>query len=186
LDGLASSSCRVEGAASRRAAIEPLSPARYKIQFTASGELREKLERLQALMRSSLPGVDLGAVIEAAVTEKLERLESRRFGLTKAPRKALEETDVSPRSRRVPAAVRRVVHERDEGRCRYVDEQGRRCTARVILQLHHRQTFALGGDHSPDNLSLLCSAHNRRLAEIDYGRAAMAEHCRGPAATNAP
>jgi hypothetical protein len=30
--------------------VEPLAPARYKIQSTASGELREKLERLQALM----------------------------------------------------------------------------------------------------------------------------------------
>jgi hypothetical protein len=53
--------------------VEPLAPSRYKIQFTASGELRDKLERLQALMEE-----DLVTAIEAAVTEKLERLLSLR------------------------------------------------------------------------------------------------------------
>ena len=32
--------------------VQPLSPGRYKVQFTASAELQEKLERLQALMGS--------------------------------------------------------------------------------------------------------------------------------------
>jgi hypothetical protein len=168
----------VVGAVTRLPAIGPLSPSRCKVQFTASAELREKLERLQALMRSSIPDGDLAAVIDAAVTEKLAKLESRRFGRTQGPRKALEDTDVSPHSRHVPAAVRRAVHDRDDGRCHYVNEDGRRCTARVVVELHHRHTFALGGDHSPENVSLLCRAHNRYLAEIDYGRGAMARHIR--------
>ncbi|HXK39699.1 MAG TPA: hypothetical protein VJ837_02620, partial [Candidatus Paceibacterota bacterium] len=49
---------------------EPLSPERFKITFTASGELKDKLERLQALTQEHLV-----EAIEAAVTEKLERLE---------------------------------------------------------------------------------------------------------------
>jgi hypothetical protein len=44
----------------RPAAVEPLAPGRYKVQFTASAELHDKLERLRALMRSSVPdGVSL-------------------------------------------------------------------------------------------------------------------------------
>ncbi len=168
----------IEVRTSRSGAIEPLAPARYKVQFTASAELRDKLERLQALMRSSVPNGDLAAIIDAAVTEKLERLESRRFARTKAPRKALAATDTSPTSRHVPAAVRRAVHDRDEGRCRYVDEKGRRCTARAGLEFHHRHPFGLGGDHSPASISLLCRTHNRHLAEVDYGREAMARHRR--------
>jgi 5-methylcytosine-specific restriction endonuclease McrA len=162
----------------RPAAIEPLAPARYRVQFTASAELRDKLERLQVLMRSSVPDGDLAAVIDAAVTEKLERLEARRFARTTAPRKAPSGSETSPRTRQIPAAVKRAVNERDGGRCRYVDEQGRRCTARDGLEFHHRHPFALGGDHSPENVSLLCRAHNGRLAEVDYGRAAMARHRR--------
>ena len=107
-------------------------------------------------MRSSVPDGDLAAIIEPAVTEKLERLEARRFARAKAPRKGLSERDTSPSSRHVPAAVRRAVYERDGGRCRYVDEQGRRCTARDGLEFHHRHPFGLGGDHSPGNVTLQC------------------------------
>jgi hypothetical protein len=178
LDGAARPSQRPERVTARPATIEPLSPARYKVQFTASAELREKLARLQALMRSAVPDGDLAAVIDAAVTEKLERLERRRFGRTKAPRKTLAQTDPSPRSRHVPAAVRRAVDERDGGRCRYVDDRGRRCTSRAAPQFHHRHLYAMGGDHSPANVALLCPMHNLYLAEIDCGRNETARHRR--------
>lgn len=106
---------RVAPAAAPPASLQPLAPGRYRVQFTASAELRDKLERLQALLRSSVPGADLAAVIEDAVTEKLARLEARRFGLTKAPRNNLSQTGTKPASRHIPAAVRRAVHERDGG-----------------------------------------------------------------------
>jgi hypothetical protein len=167
---------RVAPAAAPPASVQPLSPGRYRVQFTASAGLRDKLERLQALLRSS--GADLAAVIEDAVTEKLERLEARRFGLTKAPRKNLSQTETKPASRHIPAAVRRAVHERDGGRCRFVDEQGRRCTARHDLEYHHRHPVAMGGDHSPQGIALACKAHNLHLAEVDFGRTATARHRR--------
>jgi 5-methylcytosine-specific restriction endonuclease McrA len=161
--------------------VQPLAPGRYKVQFTASAQLRGKLERLRALMRSSVPDGDLAAIIDEAVTEKLERLEARRLARTKAPRKGLSESEMSPSSRHIPAAVRRAVHERDGGRCRYVDEQGRRCSARDGLEFHHRLPFGHGGDHSVANLSLACRVHNHYLAEVDYGREAMARHRRSKA-----
>ena len=160
------------------AVVEPLSPGRYKVQFTASAELHHKLERLRALMRSKVPDGDLAALIEEAVTEKLERLEARRFATTKNPRKGLSKTDTSPSSRRIPAAVRRAVWERDGGRCRYVNEQDRRCTERHRLEYHHIHPFALGGDHDPDGIRLACRAHNLYLAERDYGRQAMTRYRR--------
>ena len=138
----------------RPAVVEPLAPSRYKVQFTASAELREKLERLEA----------------------------RRFGRTKSARKTVSTCDSAPRTRRIPAAVRRAVDERDEGRCRCVDAQGHRCTASARLEFHHRRPWAFGGDHSPDNLALLCSAHNRLMAEIDYGRSALEKHRHSTAA----
>jgi hypothetical protein len=73
-------------APAKLAVVEPLAPARYKVAFTASAELHDKLERLRALMRSKVPDGDLASIIEEAVTEKLERIESKRFGKTKAPR----------------------------------------------------------------------------------------------------
>ena len=162
----------------RRPVVQPLAPGRYKVQFTASAELHEKLERLRALMRSRVPDGDLAVIIEEAVTEKLERLEAKRFARTSTPRKGLSETDTSPSSRHIPAAVRRAVRERDGNRCRYVDEHGRRCPERSRLEYHHRHPFGHGGDHTPQNILLMCRTHNQYLAEHDYGRQAMSRYRR--------
>src|SRR5262245_42498693 len=107
--------------------VEALSPSRYRVQFTASADLRDKLERLKGLMRSEVPDGDLAAIIERAVTEKLERLEARRQGRTTRPRTSLLDCELTGRSRHVPAALKRAVCARDGNRCRYVDDRGRRC-----------------------------------------------------------
>jgi 5-methylcytosine-specific restriction endonuclease McrA len=160
-------------APSTPAVVTPLAPARYKVEFTASAELCEKLERLKALMRSSVPDGDLAVIIEAAVTEKLERLESKRFGKAKKPRKNLKETKTLPSSRYIPAAVKRAVYVRDNGQCTYVDPNGRRCSERHRLEFDHRKPYGRGGGHSMENLRLLCKAHNGYFAERDYGKKVM-------------
>jgi len=157
----------------RPSVVKPIAPARYKVAFTASAELRDKLERLRALMRSSVPDGDLATILEEAVTEKLERLESKRFGKTKAPRKSLAETKTSASSRYIPAAVKRAVHERDRGQCAYIDPDGRRCTETERLEFHHHKPFGRGGDHSVGNIQLACRAHNGYYAERDYGKEVM-------------
>jgi hypothetical protein len=73
--------------------------ARYKL--TASAELLEKLQRLQALMCTSIPDADLAAVIEAALTEKLERLEARRFGNVELATSRLRSVNTGTRARQV-------------------------------------------------------------------------------------
>ncbi len=100
----------------KRPTVAPLSPARYEVRFTASAELRDKLERLEAL----IPGSDLRSVIDVAVSEKLERLEAKRFGKTNHPRSNVEDADTSPGVRGIAAAVKRFVWERDGGQCTYV------------------------------------------------------------------
>ena len=154
--------------------VEPLSPSRYKVQFTASAELRDKLKRLKALM----PGSDLASVVEAAVTEKLERLEAKRFGKTNKPRKSLEDADTSAGVRGIAAPVRRFVWERDRGQCTYVTHNGRRCPAREGLEFHHDEPYGVGGDRSANNVRLLCKVHNAYMAELDYGKEKMDQYRR--------
>jgi hypothetical protein len=164
-------------APAKPAVATPISPARYKVTFTASAELHDKLERLRELMRSSVTDGDLGSIIEQAVTEKLERLEAKRFAKTKAPRKSLEETDTSPSSRYIPAAVKRAVWERDQGRCTFEDQSGRRCTERNRIEFHHNhRPYGRGGDHSVDNVQLACATHNGYLAEREYGKDVIEHH----------
>ena len=168
-----------------RALVEPLSPGRYRVQFTANAELHAKLERLRALMGLQLRG-DVAAIIDHAVSETLARLEARRFAKTSSPRTRLSDTDTAPVSRHVPAAVRRAVRERDGARCGYVDAQGRRCSERDRLEFHHRHPFGLGGDHEPDNVGLLCPAHNQLAARGDYGVLAMSRHGKPRSAPSPP
>ncbi len=159
-----------------RAKVEPLAPARFKVSFTASAALKNKLEKLRSLMRSSVPDGDLAVLIEQAVTEKIEQLEAKRYGKTKNPKKSLGETDTSAASRTIPAAVRRMVYERDQGRCRFRDATGRRCTETEWLELHHVRPYGRGGDHRPENIELRCRAHNEYAAERDYGKVVVARY----------
>jgi hypothetical protein len=153
----------------RPSIVQPLAPARYRVEFTASADLRAKLERLQGLMRAGDSTVDLAAVIEAAVTEKLERLEARRFGVTSKPRTDVATSDQGAGPRSIPAAVRRAVFRRDGGQCTYRDRQGHRCAERCDLQYHHRHPHGYGGDRSMANIAMLCGVHNRLIAELDFG-----------------
>ena len=101
------------------AKIEPLAPARYKVEFTASAELRDKLARARALLRHKVSDSanDLAEVVDEAVTLLLAKLEARKFAKTNAPRKDVAQSDTSAASRTIPAAVKRAVFSRDEGRC---------------------------------------------------------------------
>ena len=64
--------------------------------------------------------------------------------------------------RAIPAAVKRQVWDRDQGRCSYVDRaSGRRCGSRRLLEIDHVVPYACGGSAEIDNLRLLCAAHHR-------------------------
>src|SRR5262245_2887862 len=160
------------------AVVEPLSAATYKVQFTAGAELHDKLERLRALLRHEIPDGDLAVVIDKAVTEKLERLEARRFARVKSPRKEAARREPALASRYLSAAVRRAVDLRDKGQCRFVDAQGRRCPERNQLEYHHRLPYGRGGGPGLSNICLMCRTHNRLMAELDYGEEAMSRYGR--------
>jgi hypothetical protein len=165
----------VAGQPSGHPAVEPLGFGRYRVQFTASAAFCEKLERLKALLRSSVSDGDVAQILETAVTEALERREARRFAKVKTPRKTLADTDTAASSSRyIPAVVRRMSHASDDGRCRYVSPEGRRCGSDRRLEFHHVVPWARAGDRSPDNIRLMCRTHNAYLAKKDYGEAVMA------------
>ncbi len=165
---------KIRATPEKPATVKPLAPARYQVTFTASEELRDKLEWLQAL----IPGGDLASIIDAAVSEKLERLEAKRYGKTNKPRKKLEDADTSPGVRGISAAVKRAVWARDRGQCTFIGARGKRCPERHRLEFHHDEPYGLGGDRSAHNVRLACRAHNAYMAELDYGKEKMDRHQR--------
>ena len=71
---------------------------------------------------------------------------------------------VGPRSRHIPAAVKREVWRRDDGRFAFVGTEGR-CRERGFVEFHHVVPFADGGAATPGNIELRCRAHNAYEAE---------------------
>jgi hypothetical protein len=65
------------------------------------------------------------------------------------------------------------VWERDGGQCAFVGAQGR-CTERGLLEFHHVQPFAAGGESVESNLELRCRAHNQYEADRVFGGASLA------------
>jgi hypothetical protein len=156
------------------AVVAPIAPSRYKVQFTASSELHDKIERARGLLRHQVPDGDLAVIFDRAMTLLVRELERARFAATEAPRKAAHEADPTPSSRRIPDPIKRAVWTRDEGRCTFRDHRGRRCPARERLEFHHLVPFGQGGDHSPSNVTMRCAGHNAYQADLDFGAAFMA------------
>jgi len=178
---------------------EPLSPGRYKIQFTADAALKGKLELARDLLRHAIPSGDLAAIVHRAldllVTElherhcgarderKRPRSQSARRGATmdastaasakpEAPGEtAVKDTSITGVHAETSArATRRAVWARDGFRCTWHGPDGGRCSSRAWLEQDHRTPRALGGPMGTQNLRVLCRAHNRRAAELVFGR----------------
>jgi hypothetical protein len=149
-----------------RPAVVPLTPERYKVQLTISRETHEKLRRVQALLRHAIPTGDPAEIFDRALTLLLQDVERRRCAATSSPR---EPRSAAGGSRHIPAAVKRAVWRRDEGRCAFMGTNGR-CTERGFLELHHVQPYAAGGAATVANIQLRCRAHNGYEASLFFGR----------------
>jgi hypothetical protein len=170
-------------------------PQQYHLQFSTTEEHAQLVERAKALLARSRPGISLGELHLEAMKLLVASLEKRKFGAVaprpsdrqrggelgrgKAPRQRGESdgaTNDAPhhspgaRSRYIPAALRREVFQRDEGRCSYVDARGERCCETCYREFHHLQPFAKEGPHVASNLALRCPAHNALAAEEDFGK----------------
>jgi 5-methylcytosine-specific restriction endonuclease McrA len=165
--------------------IEPL---RFKVQFSTTEEYVDLMERAAALLSNRGEQNGIEEIHLRALRLLVERLENRRFGApartAKSPAKSArtaksaelpKDTSKRPskpsarRSRHIPAHIRRIVFERDGARCTHVDPGGQRCRDTHHLEFHHLVPFALGGEHTTENLTLRCAAHNTLAAELDFG-----------------
>ena len=69
----------------------------------------------------------------------------------------------------IPAAVRRAVWQRDQGRCNWPIDGGGVCGSTHRLELDHIVPWARGGETTVENLRLTCSRHNLAAARQAFG-----------------
>jgi 5-methylcytosine-specific restriction endonuclease McrA len=146
---------------------------------------------VRALLSHAEPKGDLLTVMKRGLEALRGELLKKRSGLGRKPRRVNSRTSelrsasespghrTSKRTRHVAAAVAREVYVRDEGRCTFCSDDGRRCSERHLLQLDHVIPHAEGGEPTVTNLRLRCRAHNLYTARAHFGR----EYLRAAAAS---
>lgn len=175
----------VHGSAVSREDATPLSPDRYKLQLTISGDTLEKLRLAQDMLSHAVPPGDAAVVIDRALSVLLAELARARFAHTSEPRDRVKATAARATAaraaaapnravrkrepRRVPAAVKRAVWVRDLGRCAFVGRHGRRCDERRFIEFHHVDPYALGGQATVDGIQLRCRSHNDYEGRVYFG-----------------
>jgi hypothetical protein len=150
-------------AVASRTVVAPLAPKRYLLKVTVGEETHEKLQRVRALLRHSVPDGDVATILDRALTLLLHEAERAKWAAAGRPRPS---PVLSDRRRYVPASVKRAVWARDAGRCAFMGPDGR-CGERGFLEFHHVVPFSAGGKTVEDNLELHCWAHNQYEARTD-------------------
>jgi hypothetical protein len=151
----------------RPAAVEPLSPDRYKLQLTIGGDTLEKLRLAKDMLGHAIPSGDDAAVLDRALTVLLVDLAKKKFSDTPKPRRS---RGTKPGARYPSAKVQRAVWVRDLGRCAFVGTNGHRCNERRFVEFHHVDPYALGGEATVDQIQLSCRRHNDYEGRLYFGK----------------
>ena len=143
-----------------REKCRPISKDLVEIRFTVTREEAALVQQLLDRKAHTNFERKLDKLFMELVREAHKKIEgnSAQDSLPHGP----DSADEAPRSRYIPAKIRRQIWKRDEGRCQYQDPLTKqRCEASHGIQIDHRKPYANGGTHHPENLRLLCGAHNR-------------------------
>jgi hypothetical protein len=186
--------------------IEPLTGSLTRLHFTVSREVVKKVEAARRGLGHAIPNATLERVLEAALDLLLEKQakargqvkkprailptatptpsagdavgESRQGAHGMAPAARPEGRAVrrdGPRSA-IPAAVRRAVWARDQGRCSWPLDGGGCCGSTLRLELDHIVPWADWGGETEGNLRLVCASHNRLAARQQFGERVMGRY----------
>jgi 5-methylcytosine-specific restriction endonuclease McrA len=132
-----------------------------EVRFVVDQATLVKLEELKALLSHARPGMGVKETLEYGLELALakHRVKAQK-SLVPAP---VPNAGRASNARvKIPAAVRRLIYQRDGGVCTYQDAvTGRRCGDRRFLELDHLLPVARGGTDAPGNLRLRCRAHNQ-------------------------
>ncbi len=132
----------------------------YRVSFTATKEVFQIVEELQAGMSHKFQGrkATIAELFEAGVKSLQGELKKKRTP------KGKKSTATTKNSRYIPVETRRRVFERDNSECQYRYRDGSQCCSSWGLEIDHVKAVSLGGDSKLSNLRVTCRAHNQHLA----------------------
>jgi hypothetical protein len=160
--------------------VRPLTPDLRRLNVTVSAEFLTELEQVRAALSHKFPDGNFEQVVREAFKLVLER-DRKNKALTDSPRE--QPAAAGGDDRYVPAAVKRTVWKRDQGRCTWPMGDGKLCGSKHRIEFDHDLEVALGGKPTVDNMRLLCKSHNLMKAEQHLGKALMAKFRKDSAVT---
>jgi hypothetical protein len=152
--------------------VEPLSASERRVHLTVSPAFLEKLEEARLALSHSMPGATVEDVLSAGLDLIIDR-DRKRKGLVEKPRPAPPDASAEPGATYIPAAVRREVWQRDQGRCQWKLASGGICGSRLRAELDHVNLKCRGAKPIASELRVLCRAHNDLAARQALGDAVM-------------
>jgi hypothetical protein len=175
--------------------LRPVSETHTELKVLLDADTLRELEELKDLLSHARPNATLRELLKFALQETLTRLrprppqarsQSKPKAAPHTPLRVAERApfptsktqDTPPRkpSRYIPTEVKRVVWQRDRGKCSYIDPlTGKHCDSKHSLEYDHIYPAALGGESSEENLRLRCRTHNQLEALSIYGHQKMAK-----------
>jgi len=152
--------------------IREINSEESSLELTINKELREKLERLKALLSHKNPSLKMSGVLEIISDMALKQLEKRTSPKSEVASKKVTSPEIArasnnkKRSRYIPAETKRIIFQRANHQCEFTTPNNKRCESKHFLEVDHKHSYSQGGGNEIQNLQLLCRQHNQRKAEL--------------------
>ncbi len=145
----------------------PVTSELHEVKIYLDSDDREGLESLRARLSHSMKNVGSNSeLIKKLIRIAQESFRRKDLKAEEKPRRIvspprfLDQPQRGASPSRVPIAIRRAVFKKANTQREFILPAGRRCNAKLFLQVEHRIPRARGGNHEILNLEALCRPHN--------------------------
>ena len=142
---------------------EVLTESLARVSFTIDLEYEELLKEVRAALSHKLPAAQLLDLIKESFREVIKQ-DKKRKGIVDKPRATKVGKDG-----KISQSVKRIVEQRDQGKCQWRSDDGGICGSTYRIEFHHKQDRARGGEGTPENVIQLCEKHHLLATEIAWG-----------------
>jgi hypothetical protein len=137
----------------------------------------EDLKRVKELYSHIDPHADWEKIIELMAKDVLKMRDplaqkastkkklTQSFAATEV-KSNMSKVKVNAKSRYIAGNIKRLVFQRDQGKCQFKSEAGHICGSKFQSQIDHVRPIYLGGTNEAKNLRVLCANHNRYYYEF--------------------
>ena len=145
---------------------EVLTESLSRVHMTVDREYEDLLRAIRSAYSHKMPGAADFELLKQCMKIALKD-DDKKKGIVDKPRATKVGKDG-----RISQSVKRIVEQRDQGKCQWRSDDGGICGSTHRVEFHHKQDRARGGEGTPENVIQLCEKHHLLATEIAWG----AEH----------